>query len=210
LENKEILMKIHEELRDKENKKLWQQLVKKYHPDNKKTGDEKIMKKINNAYEKGDEAFKRFHDELTGKKPATDDWDKTEPEGFEPRDRGGEMNESPILRLIKKIKKEEYNFVLTISKRPSLNRAIIESYDMILKSKAYIRVDVSMIEGGRPGMVQVDIKLMDGQKPIEDKGPVPIANDEMLEKRIKQLIEKAKKMQKKEKKEAEAKYIRKS
>lgn len=61
-------MHLYEELKKQENKKSFRELVMKYHPD-KKGGDEKIMKKLNDAADRGDRAFENFKDELLGKKP---------------------------------------------------------------------------------------------------------------------------------------------
>lgn len=61
-------MNIFEELKKQENKKNFRELMSKHHPD-KKGGSIEIAKKLNNAKDKGDEAFERFRDELLGKKP---------------------------------------------------------------------------------------------------------------------------------------------
>jgi len=191
-------MNINEELAKQDNKKIWRDLVRKYHPDNKKTGDEKIMKKINNAYEKGDEVFERLHDELTGKKSATDDYDKVD----DTPDYGDDIEgRGPIYSLLKKIQKKN-SFVkkLVQSKMPT-NKNVLESFDLILNNGYIIKITVSTMGGGRGvgRMVDVNIQLMDGTKPIKDEGPVPIADDDMLEKRINELIEKAKKIKEKSK-----------
>ena len=191
-------MIIREELRDRENKKLWQQLVKKYHPDNKKTGDEKVMKKINNAYEKGDEAFKRFHDELTGKKTATDEWDK-DVINYDQHDDDIE-GRGPIYSLLHRIQKKN-DFVKELNQSKTTTKDVLESFNLVLKNGYIIVVTVSMVGGDRGigRMVQIDIRLMDGTKPIKDEGPVPIVDDAMLEKRINELIEKAKRKGEKDK-----------
>lgn len=67
-------MKIYEELKKRENKKAFRELVMKYHPD--RGGDEDVMKKLTNAADKGDKAFEDFRDELLGKKkPARKKYD---------------------------------------------------------------------------------------------------------------------------------------
>jgi len=85
-------MKIFEELSDPQLKKQWRQLVMKYHPDKAKTGDEEVMKKINNAYEEGDAAFEKFVFELknkgkkrtsTGKETTGEDLDKVQSEVYD-------------------------------------------------------------------------------------------------------------------------------
>lgn len=186
-------MNIFEELTDKENKKKWRELVRKYHPDNKETGNEKIMKKVNNAYEKGDRVFERLVAELKGEKPPTDDYDKMDNEPFGGYDDDIE-GRGPIYSLLKRIQKKN-NFVkeLNQSKNTS-DKNILESFNLVLKNGYIIIVTVSMVgDRGMGRMAKIDIRLMDGTKPIEDEGPVPIADNAMLEKRINELIEKAKK-----------------
>lgn len=61
-------MKINEELSDPKLKKKWREMVMKYHPDKAGENSEEVMKKLNNAYEKGDAAFEKFLFDLKGKK----------------------------------------------------------------------------------------------------------------------------------------------
>ena len=70
---------ILEELKNKENKKKFRELVMKHHPD--RGGDERIMKKLTAAADKGDYAFEQFRDELLGKKKPQDtySWKKAKP-----------------------------------------------------------------------------------------------------------------------------------
>jgi len=65
-------MKLFEELIKPENKKKFRELVKKYHPDNKETGNEEISKKLNVAKGKGDATFEKVYSELINKKPNSD------------------------------------------------------------------------------------------------------------------------------------------
>jgi len=58
-------MKLNEIISD-ELKPKYRELSKKFHPD--KGGDSKTMERINNAVDKGDEAFQSIYKELTGKK----------------------------------------------------------------------------------------------------------------------------------------------
>lgn len=51
---------MNEALEKDDNKKLFRELVKKYHPDNK-DGNEEIMKKLNKAKDDGDKAFEIFY-----------------------------------------------------------------------------------------------------------------------------------------------------
>lgn len=73
-------MFLYEELEKSENKKSFRELVMKYHPD-RKGGSEEMMKKLNDAADKGDAAFERFREEITGKKSSRQERDK-ETESF--------------------------------------------------------------------------------------------------------------------------------
>lgn len=48
-------------------KSLYRQLTLRFHPDNKKTGDNKLMAELNDAASKGDMVFKMFLDKLADK-----------------------------------------------------------------------------------------------------------------------------------------------
>lgn len=63
-----MLIKEMSSLQNKELKQEYRKLILKYHPDNKISGDEEMIKKINAAAEEGDESFKEFLNSLENKK----------------------------------------------------------------------------------------------------------------------------------------------
>lgn len=113
-------MRIFEELKDEENKKLYRKLSRKYHPD-LKGGDENVMKKMNNAVDKGDAAFKAFYNELTGKTPPAPKKKKYDTgvhkhEGYNWIDKFTEMLHDEIKSM------EEVNAIRTIARAPGPER----------------------------------------------------------------------------------------
>lgn len=63
-----MLIKEMSSLQNKELKQEYRKLILKYHPDNKISGNEEMIKKINAAAEEGDESFKEFLNSLENKK----------------------------------------------------------------------------------------------------------------------------------------------
>lgn len=78
-------MTLHEMLKSKEAKKMYRELSKRYHPDIK-TGDPRIMQRINKAKDHGDKAMKELYKYLS-KEPKKKETESRETPSAKPKKR---------------------------------------------------------------------------------------------------------------------------
>lgn len=93
-----------------EAKAKFREMVKKYHPDNKETGNNDKMVKINSAEEKGDRAIDALYDELVGgKKSEKETWEeyKKRASKEKPESQAEKKEEKPKETILQKKSKIE-------------------------------------------------------------------------------------------------------